>query len=397
MRILLLTNKSPWPPHDGGSFATWCLIKGLVDKEMQVTLISLNTSKHYVEPEQIPAGFKDKIDLHLVKINTAINPLNFLLNLFFSDKPYSTERFKSEGFSRELSSVLTEKFDIIQTEGLAMTCYLPLLKKLNHAKIVFRAHNVENIIWQQLAREEFNFVKRWYFNILAARTRGAELKLINDFDALVTFTNDDMSWFLRSGLLKPYLVNPPGIINKETLTATEIKGSVFFIGALDWLPNINGIKWFIKEVWPFVNKEMPDATLHIAGRNASEKLIRKLTGKNISFHGEVESSDLFMADKSIMIVPLFSGSGIRMKILEGMAMGKCIVATPMAAAGISCLDKKDIFISSDSKTFALSVVNLLKDNELRRSTGENAFENLRKNYNNLVAAENLLKFYSELS
>jgi glycosyltransferase involved in cell wall biosynthesis len=97
-----------------------------------------------------------------------------------------------------------------------------------------------------------------------------------------------------------------------------------------------------------------------------------------------------------MVVPLFSGSGLRIKIVEGMSYGKSIVATPAAADGIMYEDKKDLFVASDPLEYAEQVTALLKNETLRSETGRNAMDNVRKNYNILAAAESLLKLYSNL-
>lgn len=109
--------------------------------------------------------------------------------------------------------------------------------------------------------------------------------------------------------------------------------SVPFIGSLDWISYVNGLRWFLREVWPGILKETPDAVLRIAGRNSGNK---KITGKNILFYGEVEDSAEFLSASPVMIIPLFFGSGIRIRIIEGMHIGRSIVTTPVAVEGMVC-------------------------------------------------------------
>jgi glycosyltransferase involved in cell wall biosynthesis len=172
---------------------------------------------------------------------------------------------------------------------------------------------------------------------------------------------------------------------------------VGFIGALDWLPNMYGLNWFIEQVWPIVVDKVTDAEFFVAGRNASEKTISGIKGHNITFSGEVESSLFFIKDKAVMVVPLFSGSGIRMKIIESMYHGKCIVATPLAAEGLDYEDKKNIFIESEAHAFASRIVKLLNNPGQRSEIGENAIKNVQKNYNIFAISENLVNFYRELT
>lgn len=105
-----------------------------------------------------------------------------------------------------------------------------------------------------------------------------------------------------------------------------------FLGALDWFPNQQGLLWFIDSVWPDVKAKVPEASLHIAGRNASTTLANKIASA-CDYYGEVDDTRKFISDKSICIVPLFAGSGLKIKIIEALAAGKVVVTTPIGAEG----------------------------------------------------------------
>jgi polysaccharide biosynthesis protein PslH len=394
MKILLLTNKSPWPPIDGSASATLSMIRGLIAGGASVTLLAFNTRKHHSEIYNIPDRLSD---LHFVDLDTRIRPSGLLFNLIFSATPYTITRFRSRELGTRLTELLKKGFDIVQIEGLAMTEYLPLIRKNSGARIIFRPHNVENIIWSLLAKEESNILRSLYFTITSLKTAGIERKIINLFDGIAAISKTDKDWFINAGCRKPAIVSNPSPSPVETITVPEIPRSVGFIGALDWMPNINGLKWLVKEVWPSVIDNLPEAELYVAGRNPGREIEKICNGKNITFLGEISSSADFIAGKEVLAVPLFSGSGIRMKILEGMNLGKCIVATPVAAAGLIFEDKRDIFIESDAVSFAGRITELLTDGNLRNLTGRRGQENVRKNYNILAATEELLNFYSRLS
>jgi glycosyltransferase involved in cell wall biosynthesis len=398
MRVLLLCNKSPWPPKDGGAAATLNLITGLTYCNVSVTVLAFNTAKHFVKTDDIPEKFSKSTNYHFINLDSGINPIKFFTNLLFSDKPYNLERFWSRAYSSELKKIIQNNFDIVQIEGLAMYHYLPVIRNCTSVPVVYRPHNIENLIWAGLSGEEKNVFKSSYFKILSRRLKKIEKSIINDFDAVVPLSSPDLDWFKAEGLSKPYLKCVPGY-HPDEITEYEPSpiNKVFFIGALDWLPNIFGLAWFIKKVWPIVVDKIPDATLYIAGRNASKKTMSRLQGKNIFFKGEVESSSDFIRDKMVMIVPLFSGSGIRMKIIEGMNYGKCVVATPLAIKGLECEHNKDIYVTSEASSFADIITELLTNEELRREAGINAMNNVRKNYNILASSEKLKNFYRELT
>jgi glycosyltransferase involved in cell wall biosynthesis len=374
------------------------MIMGLLALKGSLTVLAINTTKHHVEDDKIPEELFISTDYRLINIDSKINPVKLLLNLFFSRKPYNLERFFSGVYNSELKRAIRNNFDIIQIEGLSMYHYLPVIRQNTSAPVVFRPHNIENLIWSRLADEERNWFRSLYFRNLAHRIEKVEKKILNEFDAIVPISFSDLTWFKAEGLSRPALVTVPGYAPEEICEYSDtVPDKVFFIGALDWLPNIYGLNWFIKQVWPMVVDRIPGAEFIIAGRNASEKTIATLKGHNITFTGEVESSSEFIKDKTVMVVPLFSGSGIRMKIIEGMSLGKCIVATPMAAEGLDCENKKDIFIASGATGFADNIIELLTNSDLRRETGKNAIKNVRKNYNILALSENLMNLYRELT
>ncbi len=397
MKILLLSNKSPWPPKDGGAAATLTTIQGLASSGASVTVLALNTYKHLVRKKNIPAEFTANPEIKLVIHDTGTKLLPFIKNLLFSDKPYTLERFESEEFRKALSAVVKNGYDIIQIEGLSMARYVPIIRQLTDSRIVFRPHNIENQIWTQLAAEEKSLLKRSYFRIIASRTARIESNIIKDFDGLAALTTEDLDWFRTSGLDSRSVVCPAGFPLPETEFKEGKDNELFFIGSLDWLPNINGLKWFLEKVWPYVSISRPEATFHIAGRNPSSRVKEMCSCKAVVFHGEVESSTDFISDKQIMIVPLFTGSGLRIKIIEGMRMGKSIVATPRAVKGTICHDREDIFIGKDAHEFARSIINLLDNRDLRKETALKAKENVRKNYNIFASAEKMMNFYSQLT
>jgi glycosyltransferase involved in cell wall biosynthesis len=397
MRILLLCNKSPWPPKDGGACATSNIIRSLLAGNSSVTILSLNTSKHFARIEDFPDEVTKSAEYHLVDIDSKINIIRLLLNLVFSEKPYNLMRFWSPGFNMELQNILKRNFDIIQIEGLSMCIYLKTIRDYSTAKVVFRAHNIENLIWSQLAHEVGNPFKSLYFRILAQRLRRFEKNLRGKVDAVVPLSISDFNWFRDAGISEKLFLSAPGFDPAQTPNdAPSENHQVFYIGALDWLPNIYGLNWFIKYVWPIVTGSIPDAEFIIAGRNPSQKIAPHGI-QNIIFKGEVESSADFMKNMSVMVVPLFSGSGIRMKILEGMSMGKCIVSTPVGAEGIICTNKRNIFIESSPSGFADAIIELVTNSSLRFMTGKKAIENVRENYNILASSEGLLNFYRELT
>ena len=395
MKILQVTNKVPYPAKDGGAIACMNLTRGFAMLGHEVTVLAMNTAKHNVDIEDIPESVKDWAEFILVDVPARISSLSAAVNLFFSGKPYNAVRFISEPFARKLKNLLqNNEFDIVQLEGLYVCPYIPVVRKYSNAKIVYRAHNIENEIWERTAQLSKG-LKKLYIKILAKRIRSFEKGFIDHYDLLVPITERDSIILKKMGNTRPVYVSPTGIDTKSLIPHSKKleHPSLFHIGSLEWGPNQEGLIWFIDRCWPKIHDRFPDLRFYIAGRRAPEWLIKKFNEPNIVYMGEISDAYEFMNSKSIMIVPLFSGSGMRIKIIEGMALGKPIVTTPIGTEGISTMSGKNILIADNENEFLRDIERLITDTDLFKMIGTNAIEYIQQKFDNLALAGGLIGFY----
>lgn len=397
MKILQVTNKVPYPVKDGGAIACMNLTRGFSLLGHKVTVLAMNTQKHFIEPDEIPDSIKDLAEFKLVPVPAQTNYSAVLLNLFFSTKPYNAVRFISNQFKEELVRILQEnKFDVVQLEGLYVCPYIPIIRANSKAVVVYRSHNIEHEIWERAA-EKSKGITKLYLKILAKRIRRFEISLLNSYDLLVPITERDGAILDELGNTKKRFVSQTGIdLNTLVPTAKNLEyPSLFHIGSLEWVPNQEGLLWFIDKCWPEIHKQHPDLKFYIAGRNAPEWLVRKLRQPNIVFLGEIADAYEFMNSKSVMVVPLFSGSGMRIKIIEGMALGKSIVTTPIGTEGISTTPGKNILVADNKDDFVAAIERLLSDRTFFMEIGKNAIEFIHENFDNLKASADLTEFYKQ--
>lgn len=395
MKILQITNKVPYPANDGGAIACLNLTRGFALLGNDVTVLAMNTLKHHTDISEIPESVKDWAEFRLVDVPARISPVEATYNLLFSGKPYNAVRFISKPFASKLKQLLKEyKFDIIQLEGLYVCPYIPIIRKYSDAKIVYRAHNIEHEIWERTAALSSG-LKRFYLKILAKRIKVFEKSFINSYDLIVPITERDGIMLDKMGNKRPSHVSPTGI--ETTILIPHSKNlehpSLFHIGSLDWAPNQEGLIWFIEKCWPKIHEKFPELKFYLAGRNAPDWLIKRFQAPNVVYEGEVEDAYQFMNSKSIMVVPLFSGSGMRIKIIEGMALGKPIVSTPIGTEGISTQSGKNILIADNEKEFVADVERLITDDELFHNISRNAIEYIQEKFDNLALAGALTDFY----
>lgn len=397
MKILQITNKVPYPVIDGGAIACMNLARGYSLLGHDVTILAMNTIKHHITLTEIPDTIKELANFKLVDVPARISPVSALLNLFFSKKPYNAARFISKIFSAELQKTLNEnKFDIIQLEGLYVCPYIPLLRKNSNAKIVYRAHNIEHEIWSRTSVMAKG-LEKWYLKNLSKRIKSFEVQMLNKYDLLVPITNRDGEILNKLGNTKPVHISQTGIDSSVLIpNSKNLKHpSLFHIGSLEWTPNQEGLIWFFDNCWDSVREKYPDLEFFIAGRNAPLWFQKKLNLPNVIFMGEVADAYEFMNSKSIMVVPLFSGSGMRIKIIEGMALGKPIVTTSVGTEGISTTSGVNIVVTENAAGFVKAISDLIENREYFDIISKNAIEYIHENFDNLSSAGSLIEFYKK--
>jgi len=278
-----------------------------------------------------------------------------------------------------------------------MSLYLDTIRKHSKAKVVLRAHNIEHLIWQRLYENESNPVKRWYISTLTKKLKRYELSVLNKFDAIVPITTTDAETFKSLGTTVPIHVSPTGLdISKYKPDFSAIEpGSVFHLGALDWMPNQQAVKWFLNEIWPIVFREVPAAKFYLAGRNMPQ-YFKELKEPGVVVVGEVEDAFKFMSSKAVMVIPLLSGSGMRIKIIEGMAMGKAILSTSIGAEGIGYVEDEHIIIADSAVDFAKKIIALFQNPDKITRLGTAARQLAEQNYDNTAIIRSLTSFYEGL-
>jgi len=349
LQILQLCHKFPYPLKDGGAIAVTYLAKAYAALGHEVTLLSMNTSKHWFDVSTLPPDFNHYISMHTVYVENHIRPLAALRNLFFSKKSFHVQRFESAAFAEKLEELLKAKvFDVVQLESIFLAPYLPIIRKYApKAKAVLRTHNVEHEIWERVA-ENASPVKQWYLRKITPRLKAYELAQINHCDLVVGISQRDIEQFQRLGLRHPATVCPIGLDCRDyhpDTTSFQRPLSLSFIGSLDWMPNQEGLRWFLEQVWmPLLVPNFPELRFHIAGRTAP-RWLRELDMERVVFHGEVPDAADFLNQHSVMVVPLLSGGGMRAKILEGMAVGKVVLSTPLGIEGIEATDRRECLLA----------------------------------------------------
>ncbi|MGM0480114.1 MAG: glycosyltransferase family 4 protein [Bacteroidota bacterium] len=364
-KILHFSHKPAFPLRDGGCVAISSVLKSLISHpENDVYHFTLSTTKHPFDRDDYPQSWLNKMELEHFQINTRTDLIGALYYLL-RNKSYNIVRFKDKQLYKRLRELLeAEKFDMIILESLYTTLYLSLFQEYG-GPIIMRAHNVEHLIWKQLTQGQISPLKKWYFNRLSQQLKGYEDAVAASLNGIMAITEEDARYFHRFTPAVTVTAIPTAV--KTNFDKPDYsREDFYFLGAMDWLPNKEGIHWLLKRVIP---DGIKGSTLHIAGKSLERNEIKH---ENVKCHGEVDDAKEFINRHGICLIPMQSGSGIKIKLLENMAMAKPIITTSEGVRGVEVQHGREVLIADTPEDFREQMYALLIDRKKREKLGQAA-------------------------
>lgn len=400
LKVLQLCHKMPYPPTDGGSLAIYMTAIGLQKSGINLQTLAINPSRQPVNIEEIPNKFRADTKFSFVNVDTRIKPIAAFINLLTKES-YFISRFRSQGYEKKLTQVLSKNdFDIVQLEHLYMCLYIQVIRKHSKAKIVLRTQNVEFQVWNRYIKKIKNPLKKKFLAIAARRLQHFERTAPGLTDGVIAITREDGATYKDSTKNIP-IAQVPVSFDFDQLTGYDFKAQfidfpkLYHLGAMNWRPNEEAIEWFLKDIYPAIHENIPNLPIYLAGKYMPERFLQK-ANKSLHVEGFVTDALKFQEDKAILIVPLLSGSGIRAKIIEGMALGKTIISTRLGAQGIDYEAEKHLLIADSPEEFVSQLKKCIQSKELCENIGRNARELAKKEYHPLECANKMIAFYIKI-
>ncbi|MDC3399952.1 glycosyltransferase family 4 protein [Schleiferiaceae bacterium] len=354
-KLLILSNKVPYPSQDGSSIAMARLLEDLLALQtIEITYGALNTTKHYKDPKDFPAPIAQAINLEVFNVNTSPSISSALNNLCFSRAPYHSIRFFVRPMIDWLRGFEDNQFDFVLLEGAFMGDYLNEVQRVGR-HCTLRAHNLEHRIWQRTSEAGINPLKNWYLTLQSKRLRKFEIGLVANVDTVWSISEEDKKWFEK---INPKTTTIAVSIVEQELLSNLTPLTCFHLGALDWEPNLQGLDWFLTSVWPRVLKKIPNATFHIAGNNPPQRL-QSEQSKNYTVHGRVPDAEEFAKSHGVAVVPLLAGSGIRIKMIMNASWAIPMVSTRIGAEGLFNESNRGVLLADSAEEFASALIELL--------------------------------------
>lgn len=390
MHILWIKSDYVDPPDTGGKLRTYHLLKQLRQR-CDVTYVSVCSMLEAIgQPKSAPWATQIVTFPRAEEPKAGAKFYAKVLSRMLSKKPFIVQKY----LSREIRNCQRSLCDMMNgrlADGRQTVLVCDFLEMAGNVdwslplpKILFQ-HNVESVIWRRYYENEENPLKKAYFWYEQARVRRFERAACNRFDSVLAVSPKDREIFRdKLGVRTPVEVIETGVdvANFETLRdAPSVSGRLLFLGSLDWMPNIDGLHWFVQQAYPRIRAKCPTASLDVVGRRPVAS-VRDLAATNASIqvHADVPDVRPHLAAADVIVVPLRVGSGTRLKIFEAMAAGRSVVSTTIGAEGLPIENGRHILLADSPDEFAARVVTLLENPSQKLAMAAEAFGFVAENY-----------------
>lgn len=381
-KILFLTNLIPYPLDNGGKIKSYNTVKAL-SQNYSIDMICFCNEEYEKKHIKNISEIVDEIEVIPKTVIRSASLKVFLydyIKSLFSLKPYNIYKFFDKRFKKALIKKLKEnEYEFIYVDHLPMMVYQ---KKIKDQKVILDQHNVESLIFKRMIMNSENLVKKilGYFEYI--KLKEFERSSLLKSNHVICLSEDDRKELLKLGLSKNKISVLPIHLtvykNYEYKKVTNDVFNILFLGSMSWYPNQQGIKWFMEQVWPNISKDR--FKIYIVGSNPPDIIKKYHDNRNVFVTGYVENVDEYISKCNISIVPLFVGSGQRVKIIESFAKKIPVISTSIGAEGIKHTSGKDLIIANDQTEFVNSLLYYSENLNELKVISDNAFNNFGTNY-----------------
>jgi len=371
MKILYIAPWLPWPPYDGARIRIWETLRFLAPQH-RVTLLTHR-------PETESAWEENPVRELCERIETAVLParagavLGRLAQGIARGLPLMQAFYWQPQLARRIRQLTAaEDYDIVHIEFSYMAHYLLALSPASRAQTVLSMHNVESI---RFARELQ--VAPWSGRRLGLMWdhylhRQWEPKALRRFDGILATSKVDREW-IETHAPEAVVTLAPNGVDVQRLQALEPpkeSHSLVFTGLMNYPPNVDAVVWFCQDIWPVLRQHLPQLKLNIVGRLPHPRVVELGRQPGVCVTGEVPDVRPYVDEALALVVPLRSGGGTRLKILEAMAMGRPVVSTALGAEGLEIAPGENILLAETAEQFLQQLQTLIDHPDRARQLGQ---------------------------
>ena len=366
MKILFLTQICPYPPTNGGAIKTYNILKHLGTRH-EVSLLMFIRREAELSALSHLSQFCREIDHCTIERSPAKN-LRDAIACLASGRSFIISRDRRPEMQAKVLSHLGKHPDLVYVDHLQMSQFIP---DPAPCPILLDEHNIEWRIIQRFAQPGVPLYQRLFGSLEWRKLREYELSACNKAALVLTVTPNDREMLVDNGISAGKVdFLPIGIdIDRLPVNLRPESKTILSIGTMSWPPNIDAIGHFAREVYPLIKREVPEAQLTIVGSSPPPQIKALEKDPSIKVTGFVDDVRPYAEAAAVFVAPLRIGSGMRVKILEAMALGLPIVSTSVGCEGICLQPGKHALVSDPPRKLANSVIQLLRNPHMREKIG----------------------------
>ena len=370
MKVLWLNAGLLLPLDKGGKLRTWHLMRHLA-RQHAITYVS------YAEPGELQAHRAEMAEVcaELITVPRSDPPKGtaaFYLDAarhVLQPLPYAVGKYRSDAYAATVEHLLASSgYDVVVADFLPPVANLPA--RLTIPSVLF-THNVEAEIWRRHVETATNAFSRALLRQQWQRMVRFEREALSRFDLVLAVSDADRQTFARlypGAVRRPVHVVQTGVDTGyfTPVPGAERRAHLVFTGSMDWLPNEDGMLYFVRDILPLVREQEPETTLSIVGRSPTPAVKKLADVPGVEVTGRVDDVRPHVAAGDVYIVPLRIGGGTRLKIFEAMSMAKAVVSTTIGAEGLPVTPGRDVLVEDEPAAFANAVVRMIRETGARR-------------------------------
>ena len=395
-KVLMMTARLPYPPREGHQLRSWHLLRALASAH-EVTLASFVRSDDLPDQCGPLRALVARLELFPIQAQQSATVLaKALINGIIGREPFVAHKYASAQMRARVAELAREA-DIVHVDMLPLIALLDE-HAITRTPIVLNAHNVEHALLQQRAAIESGLPQRLFLRGQVAKLKAFEQQACRRAQHLLACSQDDADGLAALAPATPMTVVPNGVDvagNRPGGNVSADMSQLVFVGQMGWFPNRDGVQWFLAEVFPRILAERPDARFVLVG-NASGLEVPDAVRANVELRGFVDDLAGVLRGAGIYVVPLRSGSGTRLKVLEAMAFAKAIVTTHVGAQGIDLAADSEAVFADTAQDFAGAVLDLMAAPDRAARLGAAARAKAEARYDWAAIGRKLLATYARV-
>ena len=392
MKILHILPFLPTPPDFGGALRVYNLLKHLYEHH-DLTVAGFSDHGDLVAFEKAFPKLKNKAHFKQRFLKKNFKRSYQLLSLLSKESHWFLIT-RSASFQKMLDELVDKnQFDLVQFE-------FPALCQFNiksDAKTVIDSHNVEYDNFRRMYEKEKSPLRKYFYKKEYEKIKVQEIQSARTRDAVFTTSERDKKIFQNELPEQDFYVIPNGVDTDFFAPTNEkpVSNTLVFTGMMGYVPNSDGINYFIDSILPLIRKQVPDIKLYVVGKNPSPSVLKRASDA-ITVTGFVEDVRPYIHKAGVYVVPLRMGGGTRLKVLEALSMKKPVVSTSIGCEGIDVKDGEHLLIADQKEHFAESVVKLLKDQKAAQKLSASGKELIENKYKWSAINEAVEQAYSKI-